>query len=370
MKVAILARGDYSLVNRRVELLRDSGLQVFFISLNDHAEKHSDNYYIRSWGVKGIRYLLAIPSVIKLVRKLKPDVLDLHGASSYGLFSLFFKLPMVVSVYGPDLYDHGLKNKLSNYVVTKVLNNASLLSCSSSSIFNYLKPYPKVQDAKVSIIPYGVSDINDYSGRRKKVREALGFNDRNFVFIHTRRFMEFWRVQNIIEAFLLLDRKGAKLIFLLPEPNEKERSLLSKVKSVLESHGRLCDVCFLQNLPYDEFISYQCAADCFVCVGENDLFANSLIEAMVAKNSLILNRQEAYLEHLDGMPVNWVKDPSNSVEIAAEMEDLESQGSGKKTEDIRLLHELAVRKFMARTAAQKLINEYKALVEGSTRGVI
>lgn len=363
MKVAVLARGDYSLANRRVELLRSLGVRVFFISLNRHSNKHNDNYHIAAWGLGGLRYLFAIPSVIQLLRNLEPDLVDCHGASSYGIFSWFVKAPLVISIYGPDLYDHGLRNKATKIIMTKILNNAELLSCSSSSLNNYLKPYVGVKSVRTAIIPYGIEKIEAQEIRRKRIRDELGLKDSNYLFIHTRRFMEFWRVEKIIEAFILLEHKGGKLAFVFPKPNEKETLLLSKLRSKLESHGKLRDVYFVQDLPYEQFLSYQTAADCFICIGENDLFANSLIEAMVAKNALILNEQEAYLAHLERLPVRWVEKSDDAAEIAMQMEYCVRQKPREQSSQVEALYEYALTELSAETAARTLIQEYKSLIE-------
>jgi glycosyltransferase involved in cell wall biosynthesis len=362
MKIAILARGDYSLANRRVEMLRTLGIRVFFISLNKHSNKHDDNYYIDAPGLGGLRYIFAIPSVFRLLRLLEPDLVDCHGASSYGIFSWFVKVPLVISIYGPDLYDHGLKNKVTKIIMAKILNNAALLSCSSSSLDNYLKPYVGVKNVRTAIIPYGTEKIEGQETRRKRIRDELGLNNGHYLFIHTRRFMEFWRVEKTIEAFIRLEHEGAKLAFVFPRPNEKEMMLLSKLRSKLNAHEKLRDVHFVQDLPYEEFLSYQAAADCFICIGENDLFANSLIEAMVAKNALILNKQEAYLAHLERLPVQWVQKPDDSSEIAMHMEFCLRQDPNERSYQVEAMYEYALTEFSAEAAARRLIREYEALV--------
>ncbi|BDX07673.1 glycosyltransferase [Planctobacterium marinum] len=361
MNIAILGRGDYSLVNRRVDSLRYKGHRVFFISLQKHTKEHDDNLYIKPMAKGLVGYLFAIPKVVWLLKALSYKAVDFHGASSYALFSLFLRRKFIISIYGPDVYDHALRNRLIKKMINFTLKRAHTLSCSTKSVFEYLKPFKGLQNCKYAVVPYGINPIVDYDERRRSFREKLCIGSETRVYFHCRRFMQFWRVDVIAQAFSELKEKDVRMLFLFPETTSREKLLLDKVKMELDELGLMDKVIFIDGLGYDEYLSAQCASDVFISVGENDLLANSVLEGCLCRNVMILNRQDSYVDAFPSDNIVWIeKGLENKENIVKAM--LEVLVSDSKKEDMIQANASYIKEhYLEAICTDKLITEYDNL---------
>lgn len=361
MNIAILGRGDYSLINRRVDSLRKKGHRVFFISLQKHSNEHDDNLYVKPIAKGLVGYLFAMPKIFWKLRTLKYQAVDFHGASSYALFSLLLRRKFMISIYGPDVYDHALRNPLIKKMINFVLKRAHTLSCSTNSVFEYLKPFEGLQNCRYAVVPYGINPISNYEERRASFRKKLGVESETRVYIHCRRFMEFWRVDIIAQAFSVLKENDARLLFLFPSPTSREKALLNEVKKDLDDLGLLNKVIFIDGLEYDEYLSAQCASDVFVCVGENDLLANSVLEGGLCNNVMILNRQDSYVDGLLVDNIVWIeKGLENKENIAKAMQAVLKLDS-KQEEMVQSNADYIKEHYLESVCTDKLITEYEYL---------
>lgn len=362
MNILILGRGNYSLLNRRIDSLREKGQKVFFISLQPHAKLHDDNFYIKPVAKGLLGYLLAMPKVFSLLKSLNYDAIDFHGASSYALFSLLIRRKYMISIYGPDVYDFALRNVIAKYVVNFILFRAHTLSCSVGTVHDYLKPFKGLLDKRYAIVPYGVNPIVDYTEKRKQFRKLFNINDSDNVFIHCRRFMQFWKVDIIAKAFINLHSNNSIFLFVYPQPTNEERILVEKVKHELEMAGMLDRVIFIDGLDYAEYLSAQCASDVFICIGENDLLANSVIEGMLCQNVMILNKLKSYEISLLKNEIIWLD--ANNIDdklLSSAMHTACNIVPSRKKEIIQRNSEYIEANFIEAKCTDLLVEEYKML---------
>ncbi|ATX82011.1 Glycosyltransferase involved in cell wall bisynthesis [Mariprofundus ferrinatatus] len=365
MNIVIFGRGNYSLLNRRVDSLREKGHRVFFVSLQKHSKYHEDNHYFKPFmrGLAG--YLLSMPSVYKLLKRLDFQALDFHGASSYALFGLLVRRNFMISVYGPDVYVEALRNIFTKLVVNYLLSRAHTLSSSTSTVHDYLATFKGIQNKRYAIVPYGIKPLGGnecYNKRRNKFREQYGIDSSATVFLHCRRFTRFWRVDIIAKAFSTLHLDNSVLLFVYPSPSTEEQALISQVRQELDEAGVLDRVIFIDGLEYDSYLSAQCGSDCFVCIGENDMLANSVLEGMLCRNVMILNDLNSYINVLLKDEIVWLDKKLVDVEsLALLMQQAYELPASRKVEMTQRNSQYIEQMYLESNCTDLLIAEYEDL---------
>src|SRR4051812_12075800 len=106
MRICILGRSQYPLLRRRAQSFAALGHEVHVLSLETAPEGEGFKVHRIPSRVGGpARYIWALPAMLRALRALAPDVIDIHGLSTYGLYGLFpLGAPTVATVYGPDVY--------------------------------------------------------------------------------------------------------------------------------------------------------------------------------------------------------------------------------------------------------------------------
>lgn len=107
------------------------------------------------------RYVTNAPWLGRLVRRLEPDVVNIHFATGYGLLARLARIsrPTLLSVWGSDIYDTPRRNKVAERVVRGNLAAATRLASTSRSMARVVRRY--AGDRPISITPFGI-DVNDF----------------------------------------------------------------------------------------------------------------------------------------------------------------------------------------------------------------
>lgn len=106
-------------------------------------------------------YLLASLEFKKLVDLVKPDIINAHYATGYGLLARLSKVhPLVVSVWGSDVYDFPQKSFFHKHLLKRNLINAdSIASTSKVMAIEMSKTY---DHENVYITPFGIDETLFY----------------------------------------------------------------------------------------------------------------------------------------------------------------------------------------------------------------
>lgn len=306
MKICILGRANYTIVQRRARAFIDRGHEVYIISLQ---HEYIDGCKVYTYHPSKLiqqsrsRYLMAIPYIYRTVQQISPDVIDMHGVSSYGLFALLpFKQPLVLTVYGPDLYSDAAHSQLLYHVVKSALKRATLVIGSTATVRDYVQQNLHLElnqrlQTRRGGIP--VSDISSNAlARRIEIRKELGTGEQTRVILHSRHMNELWRIPILIEAMpqVLSQYPDSELWLAYPTPNENGVKLLKFIEKRVDALGITHKVRFLGQNPYQRMISIMHAADVYVCIGTADLLASSIQEALCTGLIPVLSNLPSYQE--------------------------------------------------------------------------
>ena len=133
MKVALLASANSIHTIRWANGLVERGIDVSLISL--HPKKKSldgkVDFYLLPFGAP-IGYLASVFALKKILRRISPDLLNVHYATGYGgLASLSGFSPTLLSVWGTDVYKFPYKSLLARYLVKHNLSKATCIASTS-----------------------------------------------------------------------------------------------------------------------------------------------------------------------------------------------------------------------------------------------
>ena len=306
MRIAIIGRANYPIIQRRAEAFQKRGHDVHIISLHPGEIPGCVTHTVAPSPLLNkfkLHYLGSISQISKLIKQINPDVVDIHGVSSYGIYALLpLRKPIVVTVYGPDIYDHAAHSVLLRQVVKRILLRADMIVGSTPVIRDYITNVVGLDVGDKLQTRRGGIDVprilRDAEQRRHAIRQEFGVAPHTRVVLHSRHIAELWRVKTLVRSIPLVikNHPNTEFWFAFPPPNAAGERLLARLKEMVQEMGMTGHVRFLGHHPYDRMISIMHASDIYVCIGKNDLLAASIQEAACAGLIPILSDLPAYHE--------------------------------------------------------------------------
>ena len=103
-----------------------------------------------------IGYLFYLSRIKSQVKKIAPDILHAHWATSYGLIGAYSNHhPFVLSTWGSDVLDFPKKSVLHSRVLEYIINSADAITATSSMLTIETKKFIK-KNKMIYSIPFGV----------------------------------------------------------------------------------------------------------------------------------------------------------------------------------------------------------------------
>ncbi len=103
----------------------------------------------------------------KLYKKIKPDVVNAHYASGYGTLARIAKLkPLILSVWGSDVYDFPYQSKIKMNLIKKNLLYADKIASTSNCMADQVRKLLNSNSVDITVTPFGV-DIEKFSRKNE-----------------------------------------------------------------------------------------------------------------------------------------------------------------------------------------------------------
>jgi glycosyltransferase involved in cell wall biosynthesis len=305
---------------------------------------------------------LAWPLQVKhLVRHIHPDVVDGHYASIYGYLAAFSHFrPLVVTVWGSDLFIQPWHNKIWKYTTRYALNQATVINCW----------FPmEVADPALRKLKVDITKVNNYLlGVDAEIFKPLGFNSNlaksmdiqpnTPVVINVRGFAPVYDFETYFRSIPLILEKVPKAKFIaLHKKGQREIG-----ESLAKQLGISQNVVLVEWVPQSDMPKLLSLASVYVSTSISDGASNALFEAMACEVAIVVT----------DIPANryWVNDGENGYlfksgeytilaeKIICLLKDKEKRESfGKKCREIIL------RKANQKVELAKIENSYRDLVE-------
>ncbi len=326
MKIAILARANYVTLQRHAQNLTKLGHDVTIITL--HRNNIEASYEVRSIRFPKIlsrfklHYLFAMFQVWRVVKQVAPDLIDCHGASSYGLFALLpWNAPVVLTIYGPDLYVHAKQSRIVRAYIKQILQKVDGV-WGSLATKSLTQEFVGVDiSEKLWINSWGVPKaklLENAENRRISIRHEFGVDEDIYVVLHSRRMHPFWRVEILIDAIpkILVSNPRTEFWFAYPNTTPEEQTYLEMLQGKIADLGCEQAVRWVGYNPHYLMISLMHASDVYVCIGENDMLSSSVQESMVTGLVPVLVNLYSYQEVIENKVNGFLLDEVDKDSLA------------------------------------------------------
>ena len=170
MRILFLSNAASIHTVRWVNALSERGHEVHLVYKFDDTPKENIinaqviQHKLKYSGTKG--YFLNAIQLRKLTKKISPDIVNAHYASGYGTLVRLARLrPLVLSVWGSDVYEFPYQSKFKMKLLVDNLRYANVIASTSESMAEQVKLLMKEDTKNIIITPFGVDLLKYKIGR-------------------------------------------------------------------------------------------------------------------------------------------------------------------------------------------------------------
>lgn len=275
-------------------------------------------------------YLKAVPAVRRLVREFSPDLVHAHYATSYGLLGALsgFK-PLIISVWGSDVFDFPEKSFLHRFLLKKILAKSTLIASTSECMATRVA-HLVGNSMRIAITPFGV-DLMRFSPNQM---DSVSGN--SLITIGTVKTMHHhYGIDTLIRAFAVCKKKIANL----PEGQSKSLRLLIAgdgpdilaLRILCQDLGIGEFTDFIGSVPNSEVPAILARIDVFVALSRKESFGVAVVEASAMAIPVVVSDvgglPEVVLNRKSGIvvPVDNPEAAATAIMELVENPDLRSQ---------------------------------------------
>lgn len=292
MKILFLADIDSAHTRKWAISLSERGYEIGIFSIRKSESSWFTNYpLIRIFDEDGfasekfhvasalkLSYLRFVPAVKAIVKTFKPDIVHAHYATSYGLLGVRSGFhPLIISVWGSDIFEFPRKSILHRLLVFNNLKNADSIFSTSEIMKEEVLHYV---NKEVAVTPFGV-DVNEFSPT--KVESLFTGNPK--VIGTIKSLEQNYGIDTLIKAFALLKKKTAHDIKLLICGDGTKAQELKKLAA---ESGYADDILFTGRIDQQEVSRYHNMIDIFVNVSLQESFGVAVVEAMACEKPVVV----------------------------------------------------------------------------------
>ena len=223
-----------------------------------------------------LSYCKAFFKIKKISKKLLPDLIHAHYASSYGLLGIKAKNTLLItSVWGTDITDFPYKSIFHKKIIKYVLKKSDYIFVTS----NFLSKEVKMISGYDSFItPFGVEQNkkNYYENKNDAV-----------VFGTVKNITKFSGIDIAIECFAILKKNN---------PDKKIKyevagngPFFKKIQSLIYKLGLDNDVNLRGNLDHEKINKFLSTIDVYINLPEKESFGVAVLEASAAEIPVIVS---------------------------------------------------------------------------------
>lgn len=232
-----------------------------------------------------LSFLFWIIQVRRLIRRIKPDIVDGHFITVYGFLAACSGFhPLVVSAWGSDVLIVPNQNPFYRFLTTHALKKADLITSDAEHLVEKLIKLGARRE-KIELVYFGVDTQIFYPKQRDaKLREELAMFDSPTI-ISARNLKPLYDVATLVKAVPLVLAEIPDAKFIIASDGD-QRGYLEELTSSL---GLSNSVRFVGWLRESELSDYFTASDIYVSTSLSDAgLAASTAEAMACGLPVII----------------------------------------------------------------------------------
>jgi len=324
MRICFLAGASSIHTVRWVNAMAERGHDVHLITMHRPDKDKIDdrvNVYFLPFSPP-IGYYVNVFQVKKLLKRIKPDILNTHYASGYGTLSRLVKFePTLLSVWGSDVYDFPHESEMKKRILIKNLRTATRIASTSVAMKEQTERLIN-PSMPIVVTPFGV-DL-------EKFRPGKDLKDPNVVTIGiVKKLEEKYGVRYLIEAVYLLKKKleennqntlASKLRLLIVGKGSQLNELMDLTEKLKINHITT----FTGNVPHEEVPNYLNKLDiyCAPSTLDSESFGVAVIEASACELPVIVSDVGGLPEVVKHGETGYVVQRKNDNKIAEKLYEL------------------------------------------------
>ncbi len=361
MRVLLLSDPNSAHTIKWANILSEKGLEVFVWGLSHYnPEDYNKKIEVITVGVKShkldrsfssgrkIVYLSSFLDLKRYIRKINPQIVHAHYATSYGLLGVMSQFrPLIISVWGSDVFNFPNYSFLHRKVFKYIINQADII-LSTSEVMK--KEVQKYTSHRIEVTPFGV-DMNIF---------YPASNNDNVITIGTIKLLEkIYGINYLIQAFKKIVDKypNLPLRLLIVGKGTEEDYLKNLTKELLIED--LVD--FTGYIHPGQIPEYHRKITIPIFLSIEESFGVSAVEAAACGKPVVATNVAGYSEIIENDLTGILVDPHSSDAAAGAIEKLilnpslrESMGL-KGQERVRKMYNLI-------DNADKMIRIYQELI--------
>lgn len=158
MRILLVGPASSVHIQRWYRSLRERGHDVVLATQHpptDPSVVQGDIHMLPFRGTAG--YWLNAPSLRRLVRTMRPDVLNVHYASGYGLTAAIVRhRPTLLSVWGSDVFEFPYQSWFKGKLLRWNLRRADAIASTSEAMARQVQRLVPEREDRIHVTPFGV----------------------------------------------------------------------------------------------------------------------------------------------------------------------------------------------------------------------
>lgn len=315
MKVLFLSAANSIHTVRWVNSLAKRNITIYLVSLKNHSEdkrnKISNDVKVIYLPFKGeIGYYLNYLFFKKIIKNMKPDIINAHYLSGYGTLARLVNFKKtLVNVWGSDIYDFPKQNLLKNRIIEKNLSKINYIASTSNAMGNEIKKYLKI-DKKINIVPFGIN-TSIFAPKNKEQK-----NKKELIIGIVKSLEEIYGIEYLIRAFKILTEQNKQLKLVIYGEGKLKQSLKNLTKELkIEHHVEFKG--YISNSLVPEVLN---KIDIFVVPSNSESFGVSAVEAMACGIPVVASDADGFNEIIENGKTGYIVPKRNEKELAKKID--------------------------------------------------
>lgn len=278
MKIALLANAESIHTIQWVKYLARQGHQIFVISQNKKTNEFPSEIPLFILPYNGfLGYFLNIRYLRKILKEVKPDILNAHYASGYGTSARLANFhPYVLSVWGSDVFEFPLRSFLHKYLLKKNLSAADTIASTSRAMCHQTQQF-LIAGRPISITPFGV-DFSKFS--RKKTSKG----DQDIITVGTVKTLKHVYgidilIHSLAKVYSLLQQQNSTLAERIKFRIVGGGEDLLKLQQLARNLGIEHILTFVGKVEHDAVPQELAKLDIYVALSRQESFGVAVLEA-------------------------------------------------------------------------------------------
>ncbi len=317
MRLAFLSIGRHIHTERWIRWFSDRGHECHLLTVQPGpVEGVTVHDITATTGPKPLRYALSLVKVRRLLKQIRPDLLNTHFLTGYGYWGRFSGFrPNVLTVWGDDVYVTPFENGLKKRLARLALTGCDAITGDSTDILDVAAGLG-ADPARSFRVLWGVDFEIFRPGKDMQWRQSQGFADDHLVYFSPRSYTQpYYNIDVIIKAAAVVKEREPRARFLFsgyegdPGPFRR-RAAAAGIEDVMAMVGRLS---------HRDFATAIKSSDVCISVPSVDATAVSLLEAMSCASGIIISSLPSSMEWISDGKSGLVVEPRDVQGLAEAM---------------------------------------------------